>query len=89
MNTRTVKVTIKDDKRFEGTEAFGAQLIVPNHHKRNGLKLGAISLATVFINDGTSCSYIHMCIHAFKHFSLFNHFVVLQQMIIQLPVPQL
>ena len=52
MSAGTVKATIKDDKRFEGTEAFGAQLIVPDHHKSKGLKLGSTSRATVFINDG-------------------------------------
>ena len=52
VTARTVKVTIKDDKRFEGTEAFKAQLNVHDRYKSKGLKLGNISLATVFINDG-------------------------------------
>lgn len=48
----TVIVRIADDKLVEGTEAFGVQLVVPDHHKHNGVKLGNPSLATVFIKDG-------------------------------------
>ena len=53
MNSRTVKIKIRNDKCVEETEAFGVQFIVPDHHKSKGLKLGNISAATVFINDGT------------------------------------
>ena len=52
MNSRTVRIRISNDSLAEGTEAFGLQLIVPNHHKSKGLKLGNNSIATVFINDG-------------------------------------
>ena len=48
----TIRVKIIDDYLVEGTEAFGAQLIVPDHHVGNGLILGKPSLATVFIKDG-------------------------------------
>ena len=53
VNSRTVRIKIKNDDRIEGTEAFGVQLIVPYHHKSKGLKLGNNSIATVFIKDGT------------------------------------
>ena len=46
-----IKVRIFDDKRLEGTEAFGVQLSIPNNHKANGVKLGDPSHATVFIKD--------------------------------------
>ena len=52
VDSRTVRIKIGNDNWVEGTEAFGVQLIVPNHHKSKGLKLGNISIATVFINDG-------------------------------------
>ena len=53
VNSRTIRTgIINDDKLVEGTEAFGMQLIVPKHHKPNGLKLGKISVVTVFIKDG-------------------------------------
>ena len=51
VNTLILRVRIYDDKRVEGTEAFGVQLIVPDFHIKNGLKLGRPSLATVFIKD--------------------------------------
>ena len=47
-----VRVRIIDDKLVEGSEAFGVQLTVPDHHKVNGVKLGNPSLAKVVINDG-------------------------------------
>ena len=47
-----VKIPIKDDKLVEGTEAFGVKLVVPDHHKANGVDLGYPSIATVFIRDG-------------------------------------
>ena len=47
-----IRVRIVDDKLVEGSEAFGAQLIVPDHHKINGVKLGSPSLAIVTIKDG-------------------------------------
>jgi len=47
-----IKVRIFDDKLLEGTEAFGVQLSIPNHHKENGVKLGDPSHTTVFIKDG-------------------------------------
>ena len=52
VNSRTVRIKIRNDTLVEGTETFGLQLIVPYHHKSKGLKLGNISIATVFINDG-------------------------------------
>ena len=52
MDSRTVRIKIRNDNWVEGTEAFGLQLIVPNHQKSKGLKLGNNSIATVFINDG-------------------------------------
>ena len=60
-STIAVRVRIVDDKLVEGTEAFGVQLIIPDHHKVNGVKLGNPSLATVLIRDGTyicSTTYI-------------------------------
>lgn len=62
-----VRVRIRDDKLVEGTEAFGVQLSVPDHHKLNGVKLGNLSLATVFIKDGmfynlhSFCFIDHLC----------------------------
>ena len=53
VNALILKVRIYDDRRVEGTEAFGVQLVIPDHHLRNGVKLGNPSLATVFIKDGT------------------------------------
>ena len=53
MNSRNVKIKIRNDKLVEETEAFGVQFIIPDNHKLKGLKLGNISVATVFINDGT------------------------------------
>ena len=55
-NSKTIKIGIKDDHIVEGTEAFGVQLIVPDHHKAK-VKLGSPSLATVFIKDGTCVTY--------------------------------
>ena len=52
VNSRTVRIKIRNDTLVEETEAFGVQLIVPNHHKSKGLNLGNNSIATVFINDG-------------------------------------
>ena len=46
-----ISVKILDDKLVEGIESFGVQLIVPDHHKANGVKLGSPSLITVFIRD--------------------------------------
>ena len=77
VNSRTIKTgIINDDDLVEETEAFGLQLIVPKHHKSNGLKLGNISAVTVFIKDGMFCkdTYIatyvymlmHMCIQIFS-----------------------
>ena len=53
MNVIRVKIAIRDDKVVEGTEAFGVKLIVPNHHKANGVRLGNPSVTIVFIRDGT------------------------------------
>ena len=47
-----VRVRIMDDELIEGSEAFGVWLIVPDHHKVNGVKLGNPSLAKVIIKDG-------------------------------------
>ena len=52
VNSRIVRIKIRNDTLVEETEVFGAQLIVPYHHKSKGLKLGNNSIATVFINDG-------------------------------------
>ena len=49
-----IKVRIFDDILVEGTEAFGVQLSIPDHHKANGVKLGDPSSATVFIKDGNN-----------------------------------
>ena len=54
---KTIKVRIFDDQLVEKTEAFGVQLIVPDHHKSKGLKLGNPSIATVCIKDGTLHGY--------------------------------
>ena len=51
-NVIAIRVRIIDDELVEGNEAFGVQLIVPDHHKVNGVKLGNISLAKVVIKDG-------------------------------------
>jgi len=63
VNSITIRVKIRDDLLVEGTEAFGVQLIVPDHHKAN-VKLGNPSLATVFIKDGTYF-YISLLIYPF------------------------
>lgn len=81
-NSIKVKIAIRDDKLVEGTEAFGVQLIVPDHHKRNGLRLGNPSHATVFIKDGRS-----LCMCCFN--LLINYSVVLKQMTNLLPNPPL
>ena len=52
VDSKTVRIKIRNDNLVEGTEAFGLQLIVPNHQKSKGLKLGNNSITTVFINDG-------------------------------------
>ena len=52
VNTKTFRIGITDDKLVEGTEAFGAQLFVPDHHKDKCLKLGDTSVTTVYIHDG-------------------------------------
>ena len=52
VNSLILKVRIYDDKLVEGTEAFGVKLIIPDHHVKNGVKLGNPSVATVFIKDG-------------------------------------
>ena len=57
MSVIYIKVGIFDDKLVEGTEAFGVQLSLPDHHKANGVKLGDPSRATVFIKDGNN--YCH------------------------------
>ena len=55
-----VRVRIIDDKLVEGNEAFGVRLIVPDHHKVNGVKLGNTSFAKVVIKDGTYvCSFYY------------------------------
>lgn len=54
VNTKTIRIGITDDKLVEGTEAFGAQLFVPDHHKSKCLKLGNTSVTTVYIHDGMS-----------------------------------
>ena len=46
------KIQIYDDSIFEGTEEFGVQLYIPDHHKENGVQLGDPSHAVVFIKDG-------------------------------------
>ena len=53
-----VRIRIVDDKLVEGTEAFGVQLVVPDHHKVKGVKLGNPSLATVSIRDGMLSNYM-------------------------------
>ena len=52
VNTKTFRIGITDDKLVEGTEAFGAQLFVPDHHESKCLKLGNTSVTTVYIHDG-------------------------------------
>ena len=54
VNTKTLRIGITDDKIVEGTEAFGAQLFVPDHQKSRCIKLGDTSITTVFIRDGMS-----------------------------------
>jgi len=51
-NVVDIKVRIFDDKLLEGTEAFGVQLSIRDHHIENGVRLGDPSHATVFIKDG-------------------------------------
>ena len=64
VNSLTLKVRLYDDKLVEGTEAFGVQLIIPDHHVANGVKLGNPSLATVFIKDGMDVTvYVHLAFH--------------------------
>ena len=58
VNSRTVRIKIRNDNLVEETEAFGVQLIVPSYHKSKGLKLGNNSVATVFIKDGMFYSYV-------------------------------
>ena len=55
-----VRVRIIDDKLVEGNETFGVQLIVPDHHKLNGVKLGNPSFAKVVINDGAYVLHIYL-----------------------------
>ena len=55
VNTFTTSIAIKDDKLIEGTEAFGAQLILGGYHRPYCLKLGKPSVTTVFIKDGMYC----------------------------------
>ena len=52
VNTFTMNIAIKDDKLVEGTEAFGAQLVLDSYRRPYCLKLGEPSVATVFIKDG-------------------------------------
>ena len=52
VHTVIVNVPMKDDKLIEGTEAFGAQLIVHGYYKPYCLKLGKPSITTVLIKDG-------------------------------------
>ena len=54
VNSKTFKIAIKDDELVEGTEAFGAKLIIPDHHKSKCLRLGDISVTRVYIIDGMS-----------------------------------
>jgi len=54
LNVVYIKVRIFDDILLEGTEAFGVQLSIRDHHKANGLRLGDPSNATVFIKDGNN-----------------------------------
>ena len=69
VNSKTIRIKIRNDNLVEGTEAFGVQLSVPNHHKSKGLKLGNNSIATVFIKDGMFYSYVAI------HSLCINHFV--------------
>ena len=69
---QTVRVRIYDDKLVEGTEAFGVQLIVPDHHVANGLKLGNPSLATVYIKDGMSL-YASFLVCSLTNFVVLQH----------------
>ena len=92
VNTRTFKIAITDDEYIEGTETFGAQLVIPDHHKSKCLKLGDISVATVYINDGMfeAQEYMHSYICYSNGIHVLSHFVVLKQMIKhQLPAPLL
>ena len=61
VNVMYLKVRIYDDKLLEGTEAFGARLIVPDHLRSSGLKLCNPSDVTVFIKDGMF--HLHMPIY--------------------------
>ena len=70
---KTVRVTIIDDKLIEETEAFGVKLIVPDHHIRNGVKLGNPSVAVVYIKDG-------MLYHEYCYWPIHTKIVFLQQM---------
>ena len=64
------KVQIYDDSLFEGTEEFGVQLYIPDHHKENGVQLGDPSHAVIFIKDGKMA----------VHFILRNTFVQLDEL---------
>ena len=57
-NVILIKIRIVDDKLVEGTEAFGVQLYIPDHHKANGVKLGDPSRVTVLIKDGKSITFM-------------------------------
>ena len=67
VNTFTMNITIKDDKLVEGTEAFGAKLVLGGYHRLHCLKLGEPSLTTVFIKDGmyTPCVSVLICLIIF------------------------
>ena len=58
VNTIIVKIPIKDDRWMEGTEAFGAQLVLGGYHRLHCLKLGKPSVTTVFIKDGMYTPYV-------------------------------
>ena len=47
-----MNIAIRDDKLVEGTETFGAQLVLGGYHRLHCLKLGKPSVTTVFIKDG-------------------------------------
>ena len=68
VNSKTIGIKIRNDNLVEGTEAFGVRLIVPYHHKSKGLKLGNISIATVFIKDGMFYSYVAIYSLCINHF---------------------
>ena len=69
MNTKTFRIGITDDKLVEGTEAFGAQLFLPDHHNSKCLKLGDTSVTTVFIHDGTYVLGMYKTIYIY----MFHH----------------